>query len=275
MNLVQSIWTKPLENRWDVNEQLGKTLWCYAYSVHTLKKYLPNCKITLYTDELGMKTFGKLPYDFVKCELDKINHIPTNFWAYGKIFSMKNEPAGSIHIDGDIFIKNSELSELLKFNKSDIIVQSTENTGDTEESWYIRLFEHFKNIKGFRDYYRYAYNTGIFGFKEKDILEQYINIFEEQMATLIANKTTADVNIVLEQYNLYQYTEDNGLRVKKVIPDNVVFNSGLQSYVNHIGYVHALGKYKYSDEFQNKFKTNLKKENAWLYKTILGLLKYN
>jgi hypothetical protein len=39
---------------------------------------------------------------------------------------MKDEPLGTIHIDGDVFLKNPELKNILEFSNYDCIVQNIE-----------------------------------------------------------------------------------------------------------------------------------------------------
>ena len=111
LRIFHTLWTKPLKE-----ERTPVTLLCYAISFHYAKQM--GAEVVLHTDSLGAEMLSFLPYDEVYIDLDDIPDNITRFWAYGKLYATKQEPLGSVHIDGDVFLRDPQLADYFKTNCS-------------------------------------------------------------------------------------------------------------------------------------------------------------
>lgn len=261
MRLFHSLWTKPaLDKRWNQSGQLEANLWLYTLSVIFAKQQ--GFDIVLHTDTLGKKLLGHLPYNQIYTTLDKIpSNIPTMIWAYGKFQALKEEPLGSIHIDGDVLLTNKKLLEALEFNNTDLIIQNIEGCY-TYMMDQIQFFQycptHFLSTN-------FAYNCGIIGINNSKLKQQYLD-FYFQYANKLANNTAFrkkvanDKNLcpdlVLEQWALATLAKP--YKVKKLLCGSNTIQwhdkrSNVMSDAAYLGYIHLIGKDKYKAIEKVKF----------------------
>ncbi len=271
--IIQSIWTAPLSHRWNVKEQLKKTLWSYAWSVITLRKTFR--EVVLHTDKQGAEIFGKLPYTEIHTTLENLKGINKRWWSYGKIKALEAENINTVHVDGDVYLKNPD-ADIFSFDNADLIVQMIE-AGEGFYSVYPPLYEIFKScldaggIK-FVPKYNEAYNCGILGFSDKNARKTFLDTYTNWLkvvnnSEIINVPPMPDPNVVIEQYCLYTLAKDNGWKVKELIPTHARYTN-LNAYAVKIGFRHAWGKIKYTEEFQNLLKSRIKNHSASLYKKI-------
>ena len=99
---------------------------CYTLSCLLVKNKL-SCKSILYADSKTVEFMNKIgtPYDEFHI-IESINYPHSNIYVYPKFLAMINEPLGSIHIDGDVFLFGSDFEKLLDFKDYDLICQCVE-----------------------------------------------------------------------------------------------------------------------------------------------------
>lgn len=281
MRLFHSLWTKPaLDKRWDTSNQLESNIWLYTLSVIFAKKQ--GFEIVLHTDTLGKKLLGHLPYNQIYTTLDKIpSSIPTMIWAYGKFVALKEEPLGSIHIDGDVMITTSKCADSLK-GDYDLIIQNKEPSYS-----YIldKLAPYGFTSKGFFTT-SYAYNCGIVGFNNSTLKQSYLDFYFKETTAVAKNnilkkQMTEDkhlcVDLPLEQWSLSVLSEKN-YKVKSLLEGDIDYdwwrgNSQINKNAQNIGYLHLIGKSKYSAIDKVKFYV-LALDKDLYYKTKEIIEKY-
>jgi hypothetical protein len=272
LRLCHSFWSAPCSD----GDKLRANVWLYALSVAYAKK--TGAKIVLHTDEKGKELLGFLPYDELHTTLQGITVNP-RFWAAGKIFAQAAEPLGSIHIDGDVFIKRKNTIDLRRFQASDLIIQNIENfeypyivhnipyvkqalVRDAEMSKRLRLDENLS-----------SYNCGVVGFNSQELKDQYISGYKRLYNILVSNKKvlrTIELNrelipdLVIEQYWLTALAESRNAKVYALIADNY------QRDAIRIHYTHLLGKTKYNGDVQKRIREMLKALNENIYKKIIN-----
>ncbi len=274
MRIVHSLWAKPMqENRWFLENQLPKSVWLYGLSLHYAQRL--SDEVVLYTDKTGREYLGCLPYTEIIDYGDELDEIDPKWWAYGKIKAIEKEALGSIHIDGDVFLRSGKILPVLR-KKADVVCQMLEQ-GSHFEGAYIPQFKYFKEVceEGLFEH-KQAFNGGVFGF----FCEELKKLFLQEYKSLI-DRATSDVgimqkmdgkyepNIMAEQWLISYLTERSGSRVNFVLdPKEVDERNSLNAVADELGFVHAWGKAKYEKEFMSKVKSILRKENYKLYKGI-------
>jgi hypothetical protein len=252
-----------VENRWQITGQLKSNIWLYAYSVMNAKRIAK--KITLHTDILGLKFYGDLGYDEIKLTLDALDNEPSRFWSKGKMIALENEPIGSIHIDGDVFLKKPQIKRVLDFKNHDIIVQGEERLGIFMQHYFDTLHHYPIALtnppEGFNTELKHALNCGVLGFNNQKIKDEYIqgyySIIEQLKASEyfmneLKHNPKFEPNIVIEQYFLAGYAELMEAKVKFVLPlnsntdDEIGTVTAMNAIANRIGYAHAWGSTKYA-----------------------------
>ena len=267
-----------VENRWQITGQLKNNLWLFAYSVMLAKRI--SKKITLHTDTLGMQYYGELGYDEVKNSLDILKDEHSRFWSKGKIIALDQEPIGSIHIDGDVFLKKPYMKKVMSFSDNDVIIQCEERLGIFMQHYMDTIHHYPKALKtlpkGFNPELKYALNCGVLGFNSQKIKKEYINGYFDIVDQLKASdyfmnqlkmNERFEPNIVIEQYFLAGYCDLVGAKVKSVLPLQSDVNdengtvSEMNAIANRIGYAHAWGSTKYNliPAIQEKIKNQDKR----------------
>jgi hypothetical protein len=79
--------------------------------------------IYLHADELGAKYLNHCPYDKIIVDLKKEDFpLSDILYAAPKLKVLEQYPLGTIHIDGDVFLKSPNLKNILNFSNYDVIV---------------------------------------------------------------------------------------------------------------------------------------------------------
>lgn len=249
MRIFQSLWTKPaLDKRWDQSNQLESNIWLYTLSVLYAKSI--GVEIVLYTDSLGKQFLGHLPYDAIYTTLNDIpNSIPTMVWAYGKFHALKDEPIGSIHIDGDVLLKRKGLLKELDMTGYDFIVQNAEHAGglylDTEDLM-MKYGALEKNVLTTS----YAYNCGVIGFNNSELKKKYLDFYFKHVESIVANRKLKTimlkdkyfcVDLPLEQHSIANIGKS--YKAKILLKNDI---NSINKVASDIGYHHLIGKEKYS-----------------------------
>lgn len=282
MALVHSLWTQPMISRErgvSLKKQLETMLWCYASSVAFAHRY--NVPIVLYTDKMGRQLLSHLPYTQVY-DLDIPEDTPTELWAAGKFYALKKMQLGDIHIDGDVFLKTSEVHKLVHdgMQNNDLIVQSTEDSWEVLSEWYkdsrdvvnqcdIRLlYECTAN-------YSHAWNCGVVGINNQRLKDMYLESYfcslkqvkeRPEVLKAIHSKTHCIMDLLFEQQHLYELSKE--YKVYNLL------GSGKEAYSRsaEIGYQHILGSSKW--ECLRSIRKQLKRVDPELYEMTKVKIKY-
>jgi hypothetical protein len=85
------------------NHKFVANIACYILSCLYIKRH-EGFQAILYADDetINLMKLLKVPYD--EFHQIKSKNYPANIYAYPKFLAMSQEPLGSIHIDGDVFI---------------------------------------------------------------------------------------------------------------------------------------------------------------------------
>lgn len=263
MRIFQSLWTKPaIDKRWDQSGQLEANIWLYALSAVHAKKQ--GVTLVLYTDTLGQKLLGHLPYDKIYTSLNNIpTTIPTMIWAYGKFMALKEEPLGSIHIDGDVFLKKPDVIKELEFKDFDLIVQNRENAGVTYpaiENTLARFGE--LNREDFNT--NYAYNCGVVGFNNPILKRTYLDYYFRATGNIAKNKALRShmesdkyfcVDLPMEQHSLAVLSQKYKVKQLLYNGSDDWWGNPTKEKAASLGYQHLIGREKYG--FIERVKFNL------------------
>ena len=133
MRFIHSFSTRPLSidlYGYGALRRMAGNIWYFALSLAYLRRL--GVETVLHTDTLGASLLGHLPYDAINLTLNEVpNDIHPRFWAAGKIWALQAEPVGSIHIDGDVFIKSENALRYIDSKHWDFLAQHYESS-----EWY-------------------------------------------------------------------------------------------------------------------------------------------
>ena len=253
LRIYHTLWTKPL-----LPERVEVTRLCYAISFHFAKQM--NAQVVLHTDDCGKQLLAHIPYDEVITDL---NHIPENisrFWAYGKLVATQNEPLCSVHIDGDVFLKNPKLKDYF-CHPHDLLVQSEEN-----DKWRTDYtYELTQTAIGITDlphnlslFYPLAYNCGVTQFCNNQLKQTYLDAYfrtvqqslndptyskrVEKILNKYPNKGSIIPDIVPEQQFLHQLSHNYNVQT--------ILQGNIHKDAIRKGYTHLCSAVKYTMKSQ-------------------------
>lgn len=283
MRIFQSFWTKPaIDQRWYQSGQLEANVWIFALSAVYAKRQ--GVTLVLYTDTLGKKLLGHLPYDRVYTTLDNIpSNIPTMIWAYGKFMALREEPLGSIHIDGDVFLKKPEVIREMGTKDYDLIIQNEEWAHNTYES-IEDIMARFGEIDREKyANYQTAYNCGVVGFTNAQLKKSYLDYYFGVTASVAKNRALrahmeADkyfcVDLTLEQHSLVMLAQKYKTKILLKVDNEEYLGQAVRNRAEQLGYQHLIGKEKYEYIDRVKFTLLLLDKDIY-FKTKSILQKYN
>lgn len=252
MRFVHSYNTRPLDiNTYDTDKELktvGNIVY-FATSLAYLKKI--GQIIVLHTDTTGKSMLDYLPYDEIHLTLDEMpDHYSPRFWAAGKFFAIEKEPIGSVHIDGDVFIKNVDIATRIEKSQCDLFVQNSEIAKfykDYATLLYLKK-DYFKEI-GIDLDKSGGYCTGLMCFKNKELKDNmiatYKNIvsyFSENYPILLSKNNFMTPDIIAEQQCLYQLSEKYNVETLLSVPTE---NLKINDEATKMGFQHVLTNGKY------------------------------
>lgn len=272
IKLIHSFSTKPLENKSmyyiDNLHHLISDIWIYTLSAAYARR--EGFDIELYTDSLGALLLSKAPYTKIHTDLDNIsNEIHPRFWACGKVYALEAAGDNTIHIDGDVFIKDAKL---LDVGKTDFIVQNEESSNYVEGGEANRIdkdFASFLQEYGIDTSISTPYNMGVIGIFNPALRDKYISAYKD-LAIKISSKFQESLNkdnitpdLFVEQLQFSQLSEN--------YKGTVIIHKGAKEVPK--GYQHLITSAKYQDEILNKVKQTLKVFFPEIYKKTLKLCR--
>jgi hypothetical protein len=245
-------------------------LWFYSLSAVFAR--LTGAEIVLHTDREGKKLLDCAPYDRVYLTLE--NHgYDSEFWASGKIIAQEAEPLGSVHIDGDVFIKSKHTVNTERFCRSDLIVQSRETAG----GWYESAVDGVRAVLAQRDpdLFRVfdpgrwdAYNCGVVGFNNQKLKDAYIAGYKRLYELLMIDKPFRNSwcpDLAVEQAWLHRIASQHESRVYCLLRKD---NNNEDA--KRIGFTHLIGKAKYDEGIVGRVKSVLKQLAPGVYEACAG-----
>lgn len=283
MRIFQSLWTKPaIDQRWGQSGQLEANVWLYALSAVYAKRQ--GVTLVLYTDTLGQKLLGHLPYDKIYTTLNNIpSNIPTMIWAYGKFMALREEPLGSVHIDGDVFLKKPAVIKELSSKDYDLIIQNKEWTHNTYQG-VESVMSRFGEIDYEKyDSYRTAFNCGVVGFTNATLKKTYLDYYFGATDSVSRNKGLVEhmkndkyfcVDLTLEQHSLAIMAQKYKTKILLKVANEDYWGNAIRQRAEELGYQHLIGKEKYEYIDRVKF-TLLLLDKEIYFKTKAILQKYN
>ena len=221
IRIFHTLWTKPLKE-----ERTPVTLLCYAISFHYAKQM--GAEVALHTDTLGAEMLSFIPYDEVIIDLDNIPERITRFWAYGKLYATKQEPLGSVHIDGDVFLKNPSLAEYFCANH-DLLTQSEE--GDNWRTDY--TYELSQAAIGIKDipngldlFYPRSYNCGVVQFNNAELKKKYLDTYFKTVELSLSDPTYENrIAKIIDRFG------DKGSIIPDIITEQQFLHEIAQEYI--------------------------------------------
>lgn len=208
--------------------------------------------ISIHTDDKFASLIEDCPYDNIYIDMNDCFEAPRKFFAYPKLLSLSKEPLGTIHIDGDVFLKEKNLLKNIEFIDYDCITQHLE-LRDFISYPYIwdSSSDHFINVE--YPYYmnRFCskmYNCGVLGFNnEKLFIEWYENYFR-MLNEYVCHPNDLEMgvpDIIIEQQSLTDLCEYKKYKVKTLLPSGDRLKINI--FANNIGYQHTVGHTKSED----------------------------
>lgn len=239
MVAVYSFWSKPLRENGKIHNYIEPILFISAFYLSVLYAKRNFKKVKLVTDSYGYNLLikkYKFPFDEISLELNDIENINKEYWAYGKIiaYELQNEPF--IHFDWDSWVVNKKNIPL----KSQIIVQNKEWLNDRD--FYIQDVKLLRSL-GYKSnvlYYPidYAFNTGVFGGNNLKVIKEYCkeakNIVKFAQQENITNNLLVGKNLfscIFEQYLLSAVCKKYNIEVTEIAKD---YKSTIRNTYHHI-----------------------------------------
>lgn len=202
---------------------------CY-FCLSSIYANTSNIKIDLYTDY----DFGQLldcaPYDNINdvfdnhTEYDKIDSL---LWAWPKFLALDMCSRDTIHIDGDVFLKDKSCKSLIDFSGHDVVVQHLElyNHADCYNSSWNETTESITHLTYpdfiTKDVPKCMPNNGVLGVNNKKLWRKYRDTYwymcKQCPPGSIDPIGWCVPDIIFEQDFLKQICDKDGYTIKYVL----------------------------------------------------------
>lgn len=208
--------------------------------------------IDLYTNYEFGQLLDAAPYKDIHNvfeDHDEYAKIDPKIWAWPKFIALDMAPRDSIHIDGDVFLKDKKCKKHLNFNGYDVIVQHAETY---DQSVYFKEFwtDTFESIKHLdfptfidKNVPESMYNNGVLGVRNKVLWNKYRDAYwymynQCEKGTIVKDKNSFCVpDIIFEQYFLKQMCDKGQYAVKSVldgVTNKELCESAIKKHYQHI-----------------------------------------
>ncbi len=179
MKLIHSFNTRPLTI--DLYGSSGMlraigSVWYFALSLAYAVR--SGAEVELHTDSLGKALLGHLPYKSIYLSLDDMpDALSPRLWASGKICALQAAGCDTVHIDGDVFIKQRSLLDDIETAQWDNVVAGLENL--LSNVCYQAELPMLESIRktceavGMDLYLDGVYNAGVLGFRNSELMRIY------------------------------------------------------------------------------------------------------
>lgn len=272
INIIQSFYSGNC-NDWNKFVQS-----CY-FALSSVYSSSSNIPVTLYTDYDFKEILSCAPYkNIVVCLENNYQNIDSLCWAWPKFIVMDMVPRNTIHIDGDVFLKDNSCIELLKFDNYDVVCQCLENRTycDNLFATYSETFESVKHLNWpkniIKEIPKCMPNNGVLGIRDEKLWEKYRDTYWE----MIDQCTPGSIipcgwcvpDIIFEQDFLKQICERDGYKIKYIISGDSVEEMNQNAHKKH--YQHVCSQ---KDVNLNKCLKLINKKNKRLYESLMSLWK--
>lgn len=269
MRFMHSFSTRPLSidlYGYGALRRMAGNIWYFSLSLAYLRRL--GVETVLHTDTLGAALLGHLPYDEILLTLDNVpGDIHPRFWAAGKIWALAAEPAGTIHIDGDVFIKSDKALCRMESEPWDFLAQHYESSEwyEKENVVFDRDVEYIGSL-GIRPHENGAYNTGIIAFGSQMLRDRFCHAYK--LAAMHYSAVARDLldsdnmltpDVIIEQRHALQLCRGCGAKVALMLPEE----KALTKQANAIGYQHVVTSRKFDD--LDKCRAALQKIDTDIY----------
>lgn len=269
MRFIHSFSTRPLSidlYGYGALRRMAGNIWYFALSLAYLRRL--GVEAVMHTDTLGAALLGHLPYDAIHLTLDRVpDDIHPRFWAAGKIWAIMAEPVGSIHIDGDVFIKSENVLRRIDSGHWDFLGQHYESS-----EWYEKenvVFDidlPFIESLGIHPHEIGAYNTGVIAFGSETLRNDYCRTYElcarhysAVARELLDSNNMLTPDVIIEQRHALQICRRYDAEVALMLPSE----TSLTNQANAIGFQHVLTGRKF-DEL-DRCRTTLERIDKDIY----------
>lgn len=148
-------------------------------------------RISLYTDERFEDVVKFAPYEKIHVVDFKLNNPSDKLLHSTKITALENEPLGTIHIDGDVFLKNKILKSLMNFDDAGCIVRTIDIVDDS--NMVSQTINDLSSIA----YHPYmsremskVCDCSIIGFNNESLKNEWISGYSNMMNNITENGTS-------------------------------------------------------------------------------------
>lgn len=282
MNITQVFWTDTIHK--NEKDKLMTDLLCWSLNNLTLQRYDYN--ITLITDNLGSHILAdllKLKYENIRLDFEnfKLDEIYNKIWVLKKIFaySLNNEPF--LNIDADVFFWKDCLNS---FNDYPLMAQHKEVNFFYYKDCLNKAKKDLKYIpkyalNGAKNKYS-ASNVGVIGGGNTDFFKKFwleVQIFLDRNSKFIKNKDLSYLNVLIEQYFLTAYAQEQDLEIKYLLNDKNITDAPqsfgqFQQLPNTCDFMHLMGD-KNQGITKEQLAQRLYIESSELYHRVLDVVK--
>lgn len=270
--VVYSHWSKPMDGDhvgFNSKEAFAN---CARLSVLTSKEWAET--VELVTDQRGYEFLIKdlkLPFDTVRVELDKLNHIDEMHWAIGKIYACSIQEEPFMHIDFDAMWFKRPPDYILN---APAAFQNKEYISDAYHQFYISLVEQVRDHGKLKinehiniqnpivpyeqnsiEFQEYAVNCGFMCFNDLSIIPLWWECALDYVKN-IGNKVNGwDIpSIVFEQFFISKLLQANNINFE-VLDQVWVY----EERATEVGYTHLISASKRNPIIEEKVAKKLKK----------------
>ena len=258
MKIAHSMYTPPLHRRGTNGNLEYQRLFAanslyYTISALLLRKH--GISPVLFCDEEALKV-GKIDESLYERVIvlpdERISKLSPRFWASGKFacYAHPEWQSDWVHIDGDVFFLKPDLLEVIRQDKSDVLIQDLEVEQGYEEITRpvkdIFLNQPFLQLPASTAENAVSYNVGVISVRNNELRKKYVDTY-----FAVAQKMTDCAN--LAQYHkmtvdLFAEQEVLALLSKKyttktLLPDFAVRTEFREN--DELGFRHYTGTLKY------------------------------
>lgn len=250
MRFFHTLWTAP-----QTEDSVASNIVNFTTSAALVKRM--GGELVLHTDDFGYEMLKHIPYDSIYVDLNDLDkNLANYFWAYGKLYATSLESIGSIHIDGDVFLKNPQLAQLFD-QECDLLVQGTEDENSKQDDCYAYTQNVYRNYKLLNNMYVLwpcAYNCGIVKFNNEELKEKYLDLYFKTVNMLMKDQKNLDkyiynenikrngkviLDLIAEQQFLHEIVTREEYNCKRILNEREV-----NAQAERIGYCHLCGPEK-------------------------------
>ena len=247
------------------------------YLLSALYAYESDIDITLYTDYEFKVLLEKSPYKNIK-EFFKYKNefadVDTQFFTWPKLVALDAVSRDTIHIDGDVFLKDNSCLRLLDIGNYDVMCQHLEVMGKTLETDYV-YNDSFNTIKhlNFPSFIEKKVpkcmpNTGVLCVQNENLWNEYRDTYwnmVKQARDNGLNPTGCSIpDIILEQQFLKEICDYRGYSMKYIL-DGSHYDEINKNAINN-AYQHVCADMK--NVFLTKCLYLIKEKNKNCYEVL-------